>query len=191
MLVKADALRAWCWIAYRCFPIYCLYYKGVDQKLLTFLSKKEEMSCSENWPQTALVTSECCLALSWAKDKGTQDYRATLLSSTCLLGPRTLVSKLDSSPGSETVASIDKSHCLPEGLDFLKKWVIPGLEQETHRMSLEHHVITNSKEFTKGDRGPPEGLKSQSEKALTGQSWATFSIYKDSNCDELKHVNYV
>ena len=51
----------------------------------------------------------------------------------------------------------------------VKKWVIPGLEQETHRMSLERHVIPNSKEFTKDDQGPPEGLKSQFEKALTGQ----------------------
>ena len=58
-------------------------------------------------------------------------------------------------------------------------------------MSLERHVIPNSKEFTKDDQGPPEGLKSQFEKALTGQRQATFSIYKDSNCNELKHINYV
>ena len=49
----------------------------------------------------------------------------------------------------------------------------------------------HTKEFTKDDQGPPEGLKSQFEKAPPGQRWATFSIYRDSNCSELKHISYV
>lgn len=58
-------------------------------------------------------------------------------------------------------------------------------------MSLEHLVIPNGKEFIKDDQDPTERLKREIEEAPTGQRQDTFSIYKDSNCNELKHIKYV
>lgn len=50
-----------------------------------------------------------------------------------------------------------------------------------YKMSLQHLVIPNGKEF----------IKSQFEEIPTGQRWATFSIHKESSCNELKHIRHV
>lgn len=67
---------------------------------------------------------------------------------------------------------------------FLKKFLIPSLEQEMYKKDLEHVGIQTAKRL-------PIELKTQLEEDTTGQWWSNLSFSKEKNCKGLKPIKYV
>lgn len=59
-----------------------------------------------------------------------------------------------------------------------------------YKTKLEHHSITGNK-FSNTTGVITKRLRSQSEKALTGQRWNNLSINKNNIYNGLEHIKYI